>query len=202
MTFINCKICGKEFKQRHKKHFLCSKNCQKELRKIKNRRKKIYIHKFCKVCNKEFFTTFKRQIFCSYTCQDIAYKDYNKEYKLKNMEKLKERSHSPERKEQQNKTNKLLRKKHRDIVFEHYAGNPPKCACCGESEYYFLTIDHIDGGARRDNRLKIRPNSGHSLWRWLIQHNFPEGFQVLCYNCNCGRGRFKDGICPHKREEI
>lgn len=26
--------------------------------------------------------------------------------------------------------------------------------------------------------------------------NYPEGYQVLCYNCNCGKS-INNGICPH-----
>ncbi len=78
-------------------------------------------------------------------------------------------------------------------VLTHYGGNPPKCACCGEVTIKFLTIDHINGGGRV-HRGKIR---GNRVYHWLIKNNFPEGFQVLCYNCNCGRAR-NGGICPHK----
>ncbi len=31
-----------------------------------------------------------------------------------------------------------------------------------------------------------------------MENNFPPGFRVLCYNCNCGRNHNK-GICPHKK---
>ena len=34
------------------------------------------------------------------------------------------------------------------------------------------------------------------IYIWLKNNNFPEGFQVLCFNCNCGKARNK-GICPH-----
>ena len=30
-------------------------------------------------------------------------------------------------------------------ALEHYGG--PKCACCGEIEFSFLSLDHIDDGA-------------------------------------------------------
>ena len=29
-------------------------------------------------------------------------------------------------------------------ILEHYGGNPPKCACCGEAQYFFLTLDHMN----------------------------------------------------------
>lgn len=66
------------------------------------------------------------------------------------------------------------------------------CACCGEDDIRFLTIDHIngDGGEHRKEVL------GSKLYNWLKQNNFPPGFQVLCYNCNCAK---RDGDkCPHQ----
>jgi len=91
---------------------------------------------------------------------------------------------------------KKLRDKNRDLVFRHY-GN--KCSCCGESTKEFLTIDHINNdGAnhRRENGLR----GGGAVHRWLINHNFPEDFQILCFNCNCAKYIYK--ICPHKKKEL
>src|SRR5262245_31945117 len=34
----------------------------------------------------------------------------------------------------------------RVLALEHYGGSPPRCACCGEQDAGFLTLDHIDGG--------------------------------------------------------
>jgi hypothetical protein len=72
----------------------------------------------------------------------------------------------------------------------HYGGDPPKCACCGESRIEFLTIDHH--GVTPDKRFR----SGDNLYRWIIGKNFPEGFRVLCMNCNHYIGRY--GWCPHE----
>ena len=37
------------------------------------------------------------------------------------------------------------------------------------------------------------------FYLWLKRNNFPPGYQVLCWNCNCGRS-INNGICPHKTE--
>lgn len=80
----------------------------------------------------------------------------------------------------------------RDQVFDHYGR---KCACCGVDDLGFLTIDHMNGGGRKHLReIKTR-----TLYRWLVYKNFPEGFQTLCFNCNCGRAKC-GGVCPHERE--
>lgn len=68
------------------------------------------------------------------------------------------------------------------------------CACCGESNVKFLTIDHIfGGGTAQRKQLK----GVCSIYRWLKRNNYPSGYQVLCYNCNCARA-YNNGICPHK----
>ena len=76
-------------------------------------------------------------------------------------------------------------------VLAHYGG---VCACCAESRYEFLSIDHTnnDGAAHRRS-IKKTP-----LRQWLKRNNFPPGFRVLCHNCNVSRGRY--GYCPHERE--
>lgn len=76
-------------------------------------------------------------------------------------------------------------------VLTHYGGNPPKCKCCGESTYEFLCVDHIEGHVG-----KHIPRGTGTLLQ-CIRENFPEGFQVLCHNCNMAKGFY--GICPHEK---
>lgn len=76
----------------------------------------------------------------------------------------------------------------RKEVLQHYG---ERCACCGETIYGFLTIDHINGGGAAHKREIKR-----SIYQWLKQNKYPEGFQVLCFNCNCAKGIY--GKCPHK----
>lgn len=76
-------------------------------------------------------------------------------------------------------------------VFTHYCKGTPCCACCKETHLEFLTIDHIDGnGAEHRRNLNTS-----SICRWLIKNNYPEGFRVLCMNCNFCLGVF--GYCAH-----
>lgn len=79
----------------------------------------------------------------------------------------------------------------RDIVIDAYGA---KCACCGEVERRFLTVDHVnnDGSKRRKMDGK-----GRRLYRMLVKENFPPNFQILCFNCNIGRF-LNGGVCPHK----
>jgi hypothetical protein len=77
----------------------------------------------------------------------------------------------------------------KNLVLLHYGG---KCKCCGESEVKFLCIDHIDGGG---NKHRAEVGGGSTFYGWVIKHNFPSGFQVLCHNCNFASGAY--GVCPH-----
>jgi hypothetical protein len=88
-------------------------------------------------------------------------------------------------------------------VMDAYGGS---CACCGETELVFLTIDHVnDDGAEHRRQIAAEKGTdwlqgGRETYRWLRDNGFPEGFQVLCANCNCGR-YWNGGICPHKTNE-
>jgi hypothetical protein len=63
----------------------------------------------------------------------------------------------------------------------------------------FLVVDHInDNGLEHRNSIGqgIRKiGSGSVIIAWLIKNNFPEGFQLLCANCNMAK---QSGGCPHK----
>ena len=90
---------------------------------------------------------------------------------------------------------KIRRQKMKDEVFKHYGGY--KCVCCGETEPLFLTMDHINGGGRKHRRLVTNGKGGVHFYKWLKKNNYPNEYQILCFNCNSGRYRNK-GICPHK----
>jgi hypothetical protein len=96
-----------------------------------------------------------------------------------------------------NEGNYTSRQKARDQVYAAYGGYV--CACCGETEPAFLTIDHVnnDGAAhKREFSLK----TGDQMHRWVIRMGFPQGFQVLCMNCNWAK-RY-NGICPHQAGKV
>lgn len=86
------------------------------------------------------------------------------------------------------------------IAFEHYGG--VRCACCGETNPGFLTMDHIaeDGAVHRKKIFAHTKDGRGRIYNWLKKNGYPIGFQVLCFNCNCGRA-YNGGICPHKIAE-
>lgn len=75
-------------------------------------------------------------------------------------------------------------------VFEYYSKGKPKCDCCNESNIGLLSVDHIKNIGRK--------RKGQKIYSWLINNNFPNGFRILCFNCNSGRNLRRDKKCPHE----
>ena len=74
----------------------------------------------------------------------------------------------------------MIREKIKREVLLHYSINPEKpiCSKCGFDDIRALSIDHINGGGNIQREF-IHEN----FYRWLIKNNYPEGYQVLCMNC-------------------
>lgn len=78
-------------------------------------------------------------------------------------------------------------------VIDGYGG---RCECCGERTFELLSVDHIHGNGAEDREKGL---SGHTLYQWLIENNFPDGYQLLCMGCNFAK---RDNVeCPHKKHE-
>ena len=82
----------------------------------------------------------------------------------------------------------------KDKVFTAYGWN---CACCGESQRLFLSLDHVNNDGYLDRAGKYRKSS-ISTYRKVMKSGFPSTYQVLCMNCNFGK-RMNNGVCPHKQ---
>lgn len=89
---------------------------------------------------------------------------------------------------------RISRRQLRRAALDHYGRI---CACCGEAEEIFLTIDHINNDGAAHRRAIGKGRAAH-IYRWLVKNGYPEGFQVLCYNCNVAK--YLDPLgCPHQR---
>lgn len=155
--------------------------------------------KKCNVCGVAISGAFNKR-YCSKKCQNRfhaarrrkyymdrhdKYYTYFKNYRIKHKErdayKIKTRT---------NKANAILKQK----IFDRYGW---KCKCCGESNIKFLTMDHVNNDGWKE-RLTIGYRiGGPTLYREIVKRGFPDTFQTLCFNCNCGK-RVNNGICPHK----
>ena len=85
--------------------------------------------------------------------------------------------------------------KFKNIVLNHYGS---KCACCGESTPEFLTIDHINGEGNKHRKQEHCDD----ILEWLIRNNLPNGFQVLCMNCNFVKDIHKKQFCKVHHPEL
>jgi len=137
-------------------------------------------------------------------------KAYQKAYKLRPGYKAEQKKY---RLKPENKTReKLLVYKIRLKVLQYYSkrlskSNIPCCNCCGENFHIdFLAIDHKAGKKQMDSEselLKLGYSSsfsGKKLLNWIIKNNFPDGFQILCHNCNVAKGIVRNkNKCPHEK---
>lgn len=146
--------------------------------------------KVCQRCGQEklldefaFRSTAKdgRQRWCR-GCQG----DYQKQNRdLANARGQRFRKRHPDRANRYNREARLA-------ALRHYSGGDPSCACCGETEFAFLVLDHINGGGTAHRRTV----GGQGIWFWLRARGYPSGYQVLCWNCNAAKAY--QGICPHE----
>jgi hypothetical protein len=85
------------------------------------------------------------------------------------------------------------KKYYRELKQRIIAAYGGKCECCLDSNFEFLTIDHINGGGTKDRIGK----AGAGFYAWLEKNGFPKSeYRLLCMNCNFAMGKY--GHCPHK----
>ena len=118
------------------------------------------------------------------------------EYKAKRKE-YENRRYGSERKAYHRKLNESLKfEVHSFYSKLHSNSDVPCCRCCGENFVLdFLTIDHINGRKHLPkNEAKL---TADALVMFLKRNNFPEGYQVLCFNCNISKGfKINNNKCP------
>ena len=83
----------------------------------------------------------------------------------------------------------------KDAVYAAYGGYI--CACCGETQPMFLSIDHVENNGAAERRSGAYKGGGSAFYGWLKKQGFPPGYQVLCMNCQVGKHKNK-GVCPHQ----
>ena len=124
-------------------------------------------------------------------------REYQRKWKAANrehvlaMERARYHAQSPEQKSEKVIKNRGYRRQVRLDAIDRYGG---KCACCDESNMEFLCFDHINN----DGATHRKQMADRSIAPWLRRNNYPNGFRVLCHNCNMARGIY--GYCPHNNE--
>lgn len=83
---------------------------------------------------------------------------------------------------------RLRRQDVQNIFFDMYG---TVCVHCGESNRGFLTLDHVcnDGYVERAKYGSNRAYGNYNTYKKAIEAYRPDVYQVLCFNCNCGKGR-------------
>lgn len=225
---IVCKGCGKESEPHPKRRFYCAP-CTRKLHVEYTRKHRVKLQAnpkqvVCKGCGVQFSTEKSGKMWRCAECTRVyllerRQKDlyrhavYSRAYRERLGDEYRARmrkrrddvidSLSPDElaKFRQAESEKAKRDadKLRDDVFNAYGGY--QCACCGESERMFLSIDHIYNDGKDMRRNGTHGRGGTTFYRWIRMHRFPPGFQVLCMNCNTGKHR-NGGVCPHQSNKV
>lgn len=102
------------------------------------------------------------------------------------------------RSQNKNANNDNQRSRSLRIKLETISAYGGKCVCCGEPDYHFLCIDHINNDGNT-HRKALGRSGGHVFYEWLKGRGFPKDeFQLLCFNCNNGKEFY--GVCPHQEK--
>lgn len=105
-----CPTCGTTFSCKSKLQVYCSKKCKKKIQHQREQDKKYATktRQYCQICGKEIDPRSKRQKVCSNECAKIYKKNYLKQYKQNNKEKLRinERKYYEAHKEEKQKRDK------------------------------------------------------------------------------------------------
>lgn len=190
MERMACKHCGVEFSfpQRHLRRRFCSRACSGAW--VKANAKPSGKATICPKCGSEK----KRNHPYCMPCQVQYHRD---------------RRSDPEKRERYNRYGReyyarqkalgtAFYQKLRSACLAAYGG---ECACCGEGAMEFLAIDHVNGGGNA-HRKSLSPSGGKgssmAAMRWIRDNGYPEGFRVLCHNCNFSYGAH--GYCPHQKK--
>ncbi len=123
--------------------------------------------------------------------QKAKAKEYQKEYRKNNKERLREMNKTWRRthKERDSQMNKAERLRLKMDVFRHYSPDGIiKCLHCSFTDIRALVLDHIndDGASERERYTKAgaRYGGGTTFYRFLRKNNYPSLLQILCQNCS------------------
>ena len=121
---------------------------------------------------------------------------YMREWRTRNPERYREKAATNARKRRRANPEKyraISRKVYIKLKLDVLIAYGGHCNCCGENQYEFLTLDHVNNdGAEHRRRLNTR---GYAVYAEARKLGFPPTFQVLCMNCNFAKGIH--GACPH-----
>lgn len=128
-----------------------------------------FVYKACIKCGLQRWTIIRKN-------------GYSAEYCVSCIPRIKPRF-TPE--EQNRKRSLYGKRKHLALkkeVFSHYSKGSMECSFCGINDLDVLCIDHINGGGKK--HIEHLRKRGTTFYKWLKKNKWPDGYQVLCANCN------------------
>ena len=105
-------------------------------------------------------------------------KEYDKNYIREHWEEHLKRNRKYNKTEKKHLAHLRWYAKLKQTVISAYGG---KCIKCNYLDIRALQIDHINGDGASHRK---QTGAGSRFYQWLKNNNFPEGFQILCANCN------------------
>lgn len=119
-------------------------------------------------------------------------KEYEKEYmqKYRDTHKDKAREKNIEWRKNNKVRNRELNRGERERlkldILNYYSNGTLCCANCGFSDTRALQVDHIENNGAEERRALFgnRLFAGTTFYRWVRRNNYPEGYAILCANCN------------------
>lgn len=97
------------------------------------------------------------------------------------MKILRKRNHIKHKKTDNERCRKYTLKR-KLLVLNYYSNNQPKCGQCAVDNIFCLDLDHTNNNGASER--KETKTSGAGFYGWIIKNKYPEGYQVLCRNCN------------------
>lgn len=122
-----------------------------------------------------------------YMCKDCRKKYQQSQYKKHRETRIKDSTiWNNNNAARHSKIQKKMERKVKFVTFVAYTpqedrikGDFPRCHKCGFSDIRALSLDMIKGG----HRASGLPFGGTKLYRLLRKQDYPDGWQVLCMNC-------------------
>lgn len=172
----------------------CSR-CQEikeEINFYKNKARKDGLNNYCKECMKNVNKD-------CYSNNLEKYRDIHKKWRDKNKEYLKtyRKNLKSIRGIEINEYKNLYHMELKIQALFFYSNGNMSCEMCGEDDIDVLDIHHINGNGN-SHRKKEKVNI---LSEWCIRNNFPDGFKVLCRNCNWRENLKTDRYKKIERDE-
>lgn len=143
----------------------------------------------CMACTRE-----RQRGYASRSRDEIAERQtYWRNYHLKNRDKKIAKAAEWARQNPERRRTIALNHYYRlqDAAILAYGGY--QCSWCGIDEPMVLTLDHVnnDGNVKRKGE-----GQGAALYRGLRDRGYPDGYAVLCMNCNHAKMRNRGVLLP------